>query len=306
MRRDWITFFRINFIWFALLFLAAISLPFFANLRQSTRGTHHVSGNPQRIVSLAPNITEILFALGLGDKLVAVSNDSDYPPEVADINKVSAFWQPSLEPVLATKPDLVITLWFPQQKSVADTLKGLGYPVLVLRMETFSELYDGIKQIGIATARKEQAEKLAADIENKINKLQTKYHRDDKPKVLWVIEQEPLRVAGKNTFLNELIEAAGGQNAIGETLQQYPSISTEEILSCGADVIIQSAMNKKDIEFQQKRAEVFWSEYKNIPAVKNEKIFILDSDEILRLGPRLPPGIETIAHCLYSDNTEEE
>ena len=111
MRKDWKTFFHIHFIWIALLFLAGISLPFFVNLRQSTMKRHHVSGNPQRIVSLAPNITEILFALGLSDKLVAVSNDSDYPPEVADINKVGAFWQPSTEPIIATKPDLVITLW---------------------------------------------------------------------------------------------------------------------------------------------------------------------------------------------------
>ena len=111
-------------------------------------------------MSLAPNITEILFALGLSDKIVAVSNDSDYPLEAAGINKVGTFWQPSTESIISTKPDLVVTLWFAQQKSVADTLEQLGYNVLVLRMDKFRDLPEAIQQIGIATGAKEQAEKL--------------------------------------------------------------------------------------------------------------------------------------------------
>ncbi len=86
---------------------------------------------------------------------------------------------------------------------------------------------------------------------------------------------------------------------MGKTFQEYPSISSEEILSCGAEVIIQSAMSKDNLEIQQKNAELFWSEYPNLPAVKNKRIYVLYSDEILRLGPRLPEGIEIIANCLY-------
>ena len=290
-------------LWLPILLsiMVCAALIIFSSQNKSDTGISAPNSPPEKIVSLAPNVTEILYELGLGEKIVAVSNDSDYPSEAADIKKIGTFWQPNIEAIIAAKPDLVITLWFAQQKSIADTLEQLGYKVLVLRMEKFSELPEAIQQIGTATATREKSEVLAGTIENKINELKTKYRQAEKPKVLWVIQEEPLRVAGRNTFLNELIEASGGENAIGQTLQQYPSISTEQILCCGAEVIIQSAMSKDNIETQQKNAERFWNEYPNLPAVKNKRIYVLYSDEILRLGPRLPEGIEIIANCLYGD-----
>lgn len=260
--------------------------------------------NPERIVSLAPDITEILFALGLGDKIIAVDSDSDYPPEAADKQKVGTFWKPSTEAILTMKPDLVITQWFAEQKSAANTLEQLGYKTLVLSMQKFSELPEVLNKIGNATGTEDKAKQLANDIENKINELKAKYNRTEKIKVLWVIQEEPLRVAGRDTFLNELMEVAGGENAIGKTLQQYPSISAEVIISSGAEVIIQSAMSKDNLESQQKNAELFWSKYPNLPAVKNGRIYVLYSDTLLRLGPRLSEGIEIIADCLYGTGTE--
>jgi iron complex transport system substrate-binding protein len=261
--------------------------------------------NPERIVSLAPDITEILFALGLCNRIIAVSSDSDYPPEAAAKQKVGTFWKPSTEAIISIKPDLVITQWFAEQKALADTLEQLGYNVLVLSMQKFSELPEVINKIGMVTGTKEKAEQLASNIDNKIYELKAKYRRTDKIKVLWVIQEEPLRVAGRETFLNEILEAAGGENAIGKTSQQYPSISTEELISCGAEVVIQSAMSKENIESQQKHAELFWSKYPNLPAVKNNRIYVLNSDVLLRLGPRLPEGIEIIAGCLYRNVSEE-
>ena len=294
-------------LWLPLLLslLVCTVLIIFGSRRQPEEIISAPVKNPERIVSLAPDITEILFALGLDDKIIAVSSDSDYPPEAADKRKVGKFWKPSTEAIITMKPDLVIAQWFAEQKSVADTLEQLGYNVLVLSMQKFSELPEVINKIGIETGVPEKAEQLASNIESKINELKAKYNRNEKTKVLWVIEEEPLRVAGRNTFLNEFIEAAGGENAIGQTLQQYPSISSEEILSCGAEVIIQSAMSKENLEIQQKNAELFWSKYPNLPAVKNGRIHVLNSDTLLRLGPRLPEGIEIIANCLYGDNTEQ-
>jgi iron complex transport system substrate-binding protein len=260
-----------------------------------------LSNTPQRIVSLAPNLTEILFKLGLGDKIVAVSNDSDYPPEAAKINTIGTFWQPDVESIIASKPDLAITLWFPQQQSVADTLSRLGYKVLTLKIETIDELFEAIEKIGISTGRSQQALTLISDIKQKLNKLRENFNPTDKKRVLWVIQAEPVRVAGRNTFINELIELAGGENAIGPTIQQYPPISSEEIISCNAEVIIQSAMGTDNIDKQQEAALLFWSSFSNLPAVKNNRIYVLDSDEVLRLGPRLSEGIEMIAHCLYED-----
>jgi iron complex transport system substrate-binding protein len=305
MRKDWKSFFRLHFIGLGLFILIGASLPFFINHRQSTRRSIHTFDNPERIVSLAPDITEILFALGLGNRIIAVTSDSDYPPEAAAKQKVGKFWKPSTEAIISIKPDLVITQWFAEQKALADTLEQLGYNVLVLSMQKFSELPEVINKIGTVTGTQEKAEKLANDIDNKINELKAKYKQNEKIKALWVIDEESLRVAGRETFLNEILEAAGGENAIGKTLQQYPSISTEELISCGAEVIIQSAMSKENLEIQQKHAELFWSKYPNLPAVKHNRIYVLYSDTLLRLGPRLPEGIEIIAGCLYRNVSEK-
>ena len=259
------------------------------------------ANTPQRIVSLAPNLTEILFKLGLGDKIVAVSSDSDYPPEAANINTIGTFWQPDVESIIMHKPDLAITLWFQQQQSTADTLSRLGYKVLSLKIETIDELFEAIEKIGISTNRCQQASSLTSDMKYKLNNLREKYNSANKKRVLWVIQAEPVRVAGRNIFINELIEYAGGQNAIGSTLQPYPPVSTEELLACNAEIIIQSAMGTDNIEQQQEAALLFWSNYSNLPAVKNNRIYVLDSDTVLRLGPRLPEGVEMIAHYLYED-----
>ena len=254
-----------------------------------------------RIVSLAPNLTEILFALGLDEKVVAVSNGSDYPPEAAKKEKTGTFWQPNTEAIIASKPNLVITLWFEQQKAIADTLNRLGYQVLTLKIEKIEELLTAIQKIGTATDCKQHSDELIQSINNRLNDLQSKLSSTNKVRVLWTVQLEPLRVAGRNTFVNELIELAGGENAIGPTIQQYPPIGTEELLTCGAEIIIQSAMGTTDIARQQQAAELFWGKWANLPAVKNGKIYVVNSDTILRLGPRLPQGIEMIARYLHPD-----
>ncbi|MFZ0033641.1 MAG: helical backbone metal receptor, partial [Sedimentisphaerales bacterium] len=108
----------------------------------------NLSKKPARIISLAPNLTEILFALGLDEKIIAVSNDSDYPPETATKKKVGTFWQPNTEAVIAARPDLVVCESFDQQMAVAETLRRTGLNVLTLRVESFRELFSAIEKIG--------------------------------------------------------------------------------------------------------------------------------------------------------------
>ena len=256
---------------------------------------------PTRIVSLAPNLTEILFALGLDEEIAAVSSDSDYPPEAAKKSKVGTFWQPNTEAIIASKPDLVITLWFEQQKSVADSLNRLGYEVLTLKIEKIEELLTAIQNIGTATGYRQRSDELAENISTQLDDLKSKLSSTTNVKVLWVVQVEPLRVAGRNTFINELIELAGGENAIGPTISQYPQIGTEELLVCGAQAIIQSAMGKSNISEQQQAAERLWGRWANLPAVKNNRIYVVEPDTTLRLGPRLPQGIEIVARCLHPD-----
>lgn len=281
--------------------LAAFSLTRHFQNKNVSSVSNKVVNPPARIVSLTPDITEILFAMGLNEKIVAVSSDSDFPPQTAGKKKTGTFWQPNTEAVIACKPDLVITQWFPQQKAVADTLSKIGYKVLTLKMETIEELLCAIGKIGDVADCRNQADELKKNINEQLNALQTKIGSADKVKVLWVLQVEPLRVAGRNTFINELIELSGGENAIGSTIQQYPPLSKEEVLASGTEVIIQSAMETAELNRQQESANVFWSKFAGLPAVKNNRIYVVDPDTILRLGPRLPQGTELIARCVHPE-----
>jgi iron complex transport system substrate-binding protein len=261
---------------------------------------------PQRIVTLSPNLAEIVFALGLGDKVVAVSSDCDWPDEAKQKPKIGTFWQPNTEAIIAAKPDLVVCETFLQQKEAAETLKRAGLRVVSLRAESIKEFYNAILQIGSAAGCPEKAESLAAKIKSELELI----------RVLWVLQTEPMRVAGVKTFVNEIIDIAGGQNVIAPTGDQYPAVGTETILTSGAEVIIQSAMGTEDIAKQQEAAEKFWSPgasaegetsplggpgFANLPAVKNKKIYVIDSDTVLRLGPRLPQGAMAVAKLLHPE-----
>lgn len=257
-----------------------------------------LSGEPGRIVSMAPNLTEILFALGLGDEIVGVAAGSDYPPRAVSKPKMGTFWQPSIEAVIAAKPDLVITLGFSQQKNLAQRLERIGYRTATVNIERISELSEAIRTIGEVTGRKPQADELVRAISEKLENLSVLVGAREKLKVLWVVQREPLRVAGRNTFVNEMIELAGGENAIGPTVHKYPPISSEQVYACGADVIIEPAMTTKDLGAQRAGAVKYWSRFKNIGPVKNGRIYVIDGDIVSRLGPRLYEAVETIARCL--------
>ena len=251
-----------------------------------------------RIVSLAPNITEILFAIGLGDKIAGVTLDSDYPEDATEKPKVGTFWQPDIEAVVAARPDLVITLGFEQQKNLAERLKRIGYNGLTVNIEKVSDLFAAIEKIGAATGRQLRANELISRIRTKLRQLASLVGTEAKVRVLWVVQREPLRVAGRDTFVNEMIELAGGENAIGPTVHKYPPIGSEQVIACNADVIIESAMGREDIENQRDMALQHWSKFKYLPAVANRRVFVISGDTVSRLGPRLYEGTETIARYL--------
>jgi len=253
----------------------------------------------QRIVSLSPNLTEIVFALGLGDRIVGISSDSDWPVEAKQKPKMGTFWQPNTEAIIAAKPDLVVCESFLQHKEVAETLKRSGISVLSLRVESIEQLYNAISSIGGGTGCQDKAEPLAAKIKNDLDQIRTKTSSAKKVKVLWAVQTEPMRVVGVKTFVNEIIEIAGGQNVVAPTGDQYPAIGTETILTSGAEVIIQSAMGTENITKQQETADKFWSRFANLPAVKDKKVYVIEADTVLRLGPRLPDGAMMVAKLLH-------
>ncbi|MGA2172068.1 MAG: cobalamin-binding protein [Sedimentisphaerales bacterium] len=260
-----------------------------------------VTEPPQRIVSLSPNLTEIVFALGLGDRIVGVSNNCNWPAEAKQKPRMGTFWQPNTEAIIAAKPDLVVCESFLQHKEVAETLKRAGSNVLSLRVESIKELYSAILSIGQAAGCQDKAEPLAAKIKSELDQIRAKSSSAKKVEVLWAVQTEPMRVVGVKTFVNEIIDIAGGQNVIAPTGDQYPSVGTEEIIGSGAEVIIQSAMGTESIAKQQETAEKFWSRYANLPAVKNKKVYVMEADTVLRLGPRLPEGARAVAKLLHPE-----
>jgi iron complex transport system substrate-binding protein len=268
----------------------------YAKELQSTK-----EGSPKKIVSLSPNLTEIVFALGLGDRVVGVSSDSDWPAEAKTKSKMGTFWQPNTEAIIAAKPDLVVCESFLQHKEVAETLKRSGINTLSLHVESIDELYNTILSIGQAAGCSDKAETLAAKMKSELDQIRNKVSSAKKVKVLWAVQTEPMRVVGVKTFVNEIINIAGGQNVIAPTGDQYPAIGTEAILTSGAEVIIQSAMGTEEIAKQQESADKFWSRFANLPAVKDKKIYVIEADTVLRLGPRLPEGAIAVAKLLHPE-----
>lgn len=286
--------------WLLLIILCwtAAGFAIFGAQQNQTRTDALLPTQANRIVSMAPNLTEILFELGIGEKIVGVTTNSDYPPAAAKIPKVGTFWQPNIEAVISAKPDLVITLGFEQQRSLAQRLKRIGYNCLTVNIEKIKGLFDAIEKIGEATGTQSQAYLLVSRIKKKLDELCASVGRDHRVRVLYVVQRQPLRVAGRDTFINEMIESAGGENAIGPTVHKYPPIGAEQVYACRADVIIEPAMVQKDLAAQQNSALEYWGRFKNVPAVANKRIYVIDGDIVARLGPRLDKAVETIAKCL--------
>ena len=127
----------------------------------------------------------------------------------------------------------------------------------------------------------------------------------NKVRVLWVVQRDPLRVAGTSTFIDELIELAGGKNAIGPTMHQYPSIGGEQVIASVPQVIIEPAMTGGNLAAQRAHAVSYWNRYATVPAVANGRIYVIDGSLVSRLSPRLPDGIELIARCLRPQDPGE-
>jgi len=273
----------------------------FGSQEKQDRSSPSLPGRADRIVSMAPNLTEILFALGLEDKIVGVTLHCNYPPAAIKKPKAGTFWQPNIEAVIAAKPTLVVTLDFEQQRNFAERLRRVGLHCLTVNIEKVSELFEAIDRIGTATNKQHEADQLVSGIQKKLNSLAALVDTKGKVKVLWVVQREPLRVAGRDTFINEMIELAGGENAIGPTVYKYPPIGAEQVIAGGADVIIEPSMTEDDLSSQRDNAVQYWSRFENVPAVRNKRIYVVNGDIVSRLGPRLYEGVETIARCLQPE-----
>jgi len=253
---------------------------------------------PTRIVSMAPSLTEILFSLELEENIVGVTQDSDYPPAAAEKRAVGTFWQPNIEAVIALKPDLVVTLDLEQHRNMTDRLTRMGYKCLSLDILTVADLFTAMPVVAAATDRTQQASQVLSNIQTRIATIREATTGRGRVRVLWVVQRDPLRVAGRNTFINEMIELAGGENAIGPTFHVYPPIGGEQVIASAPDVIIEPDMIGGDLAGQRVQALSYWGRYPTVPAVANGRIHVIDGSLVSRLGPRLGEAVEMIAKYL--------
>lgn len=261
-----------------------------------------VTDGPMRIVSMAPNLTEILFALGLDKEIVGVTRHCNIPAAAQSKPRIGTFWEPDIEAVLAARPTLVVTLGFEQQMQLAAQLEKIGCIVLTVEdFESTSLLYDGIVTMGHAVQRDAAAQAMVTRLSAAQEAMRTRYSGRPARKVLWVIQREPLRVAGVKTFISEMIETVGGVNAIGPTLNVYPPIGAEEVYAAAPDVIIEPANMPDQRDAQQRTAAAFYAAFKSVPAVQNGEVYVLDGDLVSRLGPRLDEALEQVAQCVWKE-----
>lgn len=254
---------------------------------------------PRRIISLAPNITEILFAIGVEERIAAVSSFCDFPEEAQKKTKVGGMSNPSLEAVVALKPDLVLFSIDGNPKTFEERLRSMKIATFTLRSKRITELPEGIRRIGAAVGAEKRAEALAEEMDKKIDRFRKQelknrnLHREAKKKVLFIIWPDPLIVAGPGSIADDALQLLGTDNIAAKTGKTYPKYSIEEILSRAPDIIFIGKGMGMD-----KVADGLLKRLKSVPAVKNNKVYYV-SDYLYRLGPRTIQGIEELAGHLH-------
>ena len=253
---------------------------------------------PMRIVSLAPSTTEILFALGLGDRVVGVTTFCDYPEEAKKKPKIGGMSNPSLEAVITMKPDLVVMTMDGNPKEFEERLRSLHIPTYVFTAHRLSQLPQAIKDMGVVVGVPDRAARLANDMERSIRGLGTvrpdPVNRANK-KILFIVWPEPLIVAGPGTVMDDAITLLGYDNLAKGTRTSYPKYSLEEVIRNAPDVIIIGKASGMDMHAV---SQGMLTRMAPVPAVRNKAVCYV-GDSLYRLGPRVIAGIEELSACLH-------
>ena len=261
-----------------------------------------IPSRPERIVSLAPNITEILFALGLGEEIVGVTMFSDYPEAAGSKPKVGSFVNVSLEKVASLNPDLIIGTADGNKKEIVEQLEQIGFPVYVINPGSFEEILETILNIGTITGREKQAEEMIRNLQERINVVVSLTKDLKRPSVFFQVGINPVVTVGRNTLQDKLIELAGGVNIYDDVMTRYPRCGIEEVVIRRPDIIIVSSM-KRGENFKRIRNE--WMRWEDIPAVRNDRIYIIESNLTDHSSPRIVDGLEKIVRIIHPEVKSE-
>lgn len=262
-----------------------------------------IPSSPRRIVSLAPSITEVLFALGLDREVVGVTRLSTYPEGARSKPRVGTFINISLERVVALNPDLVIGIADGNRRETVRQLEGVEIPVYVVDPGSLSEIFRMIVNIGRVTGREEAATALVDGLRERVRRVASSLQGLERPRVFLQIGINPVVTVGRGTLHNELIHRAGGVNIYGEARERYPRCGIEDIIARRPDIIIVSSM-KREGDFPAVRDG--WRRWKAIPAVGGDRIHVIDTDLIDLPSPRIVDGLERMAGIIHPGTSREK
>ena len=272
--------------------------------------TTNLTSIPQRIISLAPSNTQILFAIGLGDKVVGVTDYDHYPYNftawfaAGNMTSIGGFSTPNKETIASLHPDLILATNLHAPDVV--TLRSLGYNVLVLNPNDVNGVFKDISIVGKATGAEQDATALVNSLNSQIAAIEAKIAAANlpKPKVYYEVWTPPLMSAGSTSFINDVILKAGGQNIFENETQQYPTVSSETIVQKNPEVILlpSEMANTGEAPFygtvNDVKARPGWS---SISAIQNDRITIVSGDLFAEAGPRIADQIAAAAKAFYPD-----
>jgi iron complex transport system substrate-binding protein len=256
---------------------------------------------PQRIISLAPSNTEIIFALGLEDRLVAVTDYCDYPPEAKDKPSIGGFSTPNIEEVISLSPDLILATSRHENKIIPH-LEERGMTVFALNPKTMDEVMAAITLAGQVTGKEERALELVTDMQRRIKAMTDMTNglpSEQRPKVCYLVWHDPPMSAGSGTLQGELIEKAGGTN-IAQELTDYADLSLEEVIAADPQVMIAGVGHGSDetLTLQFFRTE---PRLRDTEARLKGQIYGVDGNIVSRPGPRIVDGLEAIARFIHPE-----
>lgn len=253
---------------------------------------------PQRIVSLDPSITEILFALGLNNEVVGVTDYCDYPEQARSTSKVGGYINPNIEAIALLEPDLVVTTLKTNTPRLIQQLEDFGIKVFVLDPKKIEDIFENISALAKLTYRKERAKEIVGALKERLQEIKRKVAGISRPGVFLEMGKDPLISVGPGSFAHDLIEIAGGRNVASQSSSPYRRYTLEEILLADPEVIIICSMTPDDSSLAQKK---WWKRWTNMSAVRNGRIYVIEANLLTRPGPRIIEGLMEIAKAIHPE-----
>ena len=258
----------------------------------------------KRIVSMAPSVTEMLFAIGLDEEIVGVTNFCDYPDTARKKPKIGGYYDPNIEAVLSLAPDLIVATPDGYSKERVEKLDQAGISVFLVNPQKIDEVLEAMLTLGEVTGKGNAAKQVVGNLSARVNAVRAKVSSiplEERPKVFYEIGHDPLITAGPGTFVDNLISAAGGINIASDAPTDWPRYSVEAVIMKEPDIIITAPhVSPGENDATEIRSGV-WQKYRTMPAVRNGRIYPVDSDILLRAGPRIVDGLEKLYRLFTED-----